>query len=116
MGTLRSGIYLKEGSVFGLFLGHTLDDQLGLFVDAGNESVSEGLVGGSLVVRLDNKGFASCKASTKDQDNLALFHNLAHFEEVLVFSSRVFSSTIREEKEVFEVCFEFLDRSYGKIR
>ena len=103
-------IYLEEGLDLGplldLLLGHTLGDQLGVSVDAGNKSVSERLVGGTLIVRLDNKGFASCKASVKDQDNLALLHNLTHF--VLLFSSRVVYTDIQEEKEGLQRYFVFL--------
>lgn len=102
-------IYLEEGLDLGplldLLLGHTLGDQLGVSVDAGNKSVSERLVGGTLIVRLDNKSFASCKASIEDQDNLALLHNLTHF--VLLFSSRVVYTDIKEEKEGLQ-CYSSL--------
>ena len=103
-------IYLEEGLDLGplldLLLGHTLGDQLGVSVDAGNKSVSERLVGGTLIMRLDNKSFASCKASIEDQDNLALLHNLTHF--VLLFSSRVVYTDIQEEKERLQRYFVFL--------
>ena len=102
-------IYLEEGLDLGplldLLLGHTLGDQLGVSVDAGNKSVSERLVGGTLIMRLDNKSFASCKASIEDQDNLALLHNLTHF--VLLFSSRVGYTDIKEEKEGLQ-CYSSL--------
>ena len=110
-------IYLEEGLDLGplldLLLGHTLGDQLGVSVDAGNKSVSERLVGGTLIVRLDNKGFASCKASVEDQDNLALLHNLTHF--VLLFSSRVVYTDIQEEKERLQRYFLFLYFPIKKI-
>ena len=107
---MKRTTYLEEGLDLGplldLLLGHTLGDQLGVSVDAGNKSVSERLVGGTLIVRLDNKGFASCKASVEDQDNLALLHNLTHF--VLLFSSRVVYTDIQEEKEGLQRYFVFL--------
>ena len=107
---MKRTTYLEEGLDLGplldLLLGHTLGDQLGVSVDAGNQSVSERLVGGTLIVRLDNKGFASCKASVEDQDNLALLHNLTHF--VLLFSSRVVYTDIQEEKEGLQRYFIFL--------
>ena len=111
------GAYLEEGLDLGplldLLLGHAFGDQLGVSVDAGNESVSERLVGGALIVRLDNKSLASGKASIEDQDNLALLHNLTHF--VLLFSCRVYYTDIQRKRKDFSVLVYYFDFVVKKL-
>merc|ERR1712018_978812 len=54
---------LNLAPLLNLLLGHTLGHQTWIPIDTGDECVSEGFVGGPIVVRFDNDGFAAGKAS-----------------------------------------------------
>ena len=65
--TERYKTYLEErldlAPLLNLLLGHALGHQTWVPVDAGDECVSEGLVGSTIVVGFDNDGLAASKAS-----------------------------------------------------
>jgi hypothetical protein len=61
-------------------LGHALGDLPWVPVDARDESVSEGFVARPVVVRLHDHGLPASVSARQDQDDLARFHNLTHFE------------------------------------
>merc|ERR1712018_1023502 len=54
---------LDLAPLLNLLLGHALGHQTWVPVDAGDECVSEGLVGSTIVVGFDNDGLAASKAS-----------------------------------------------------
>lgn len=47
-------------------------------IDAGNEGMSELLIGGTVVERLEDDGLAASVPSSEDEHDLSCFHNLAH--------------------------------------
>lgn len=47
-------------------------------IDAGNEGMSELLIGGTVVERLEDDGLAASVPSAEDEHDLSCFHNLAH--------------------------------------
>lgn len=57
---------------------HATRHSPGVAIDAGNESMSELLIGGSVVERLEDDGLAASVPSTEDEHDLSCFHNLAH--------------------------------------
>ena len=81
--TLKTGSYLEERLDLrlglDLLLGHTLGDHSGVPVDAGDEGMAKGFVGGTFVTGLDDDGLAPGKSAGQDKDHLACFHNLSHF-------------------------------------
>jgi len=70
---------LDLGLLLQLVLAHLLGHLAGVSVDAGNERMTEGFLRGTIVRGLDDDGLATSVTSTKDDYDLALFHNFPHF-------------------------------------
>lgn len=70
---------LDLGLLLQLVLAHLLGYLAWVPVDACNECVTEGLLGGAIVGGLDDDSLAASVTSTKDDYDLALFHNFPHF-------------------------------------
>lgn len=62
-----------------LVLAHLLGHLAGVTIDSSDQGMSEGLLRGAIVGGLDDDGLAAGVTSAKDDDDLALFHNLPHF-------------------------------------
>ena len=82
-------IYLEEGLDLGpllnLLLGHTFCHNAGVPIDTGNQSMAKRFVRGTFIVGLYNNCLATSKSAGQYKDNLALFHNLAHFGVEQIF-------------------------------
>lgn len=69
---------LDLGLLLQLVLAHLLGHLARVPVDAGNERMSEGLLRRAIIGSLHNDSFAAGVTSTKDDYDLALFHNFPH--------------------------------------
>ena len=94
---LQINAYLQEGLDLALALdllfGHSLGHFAGISVDTSNQGMSEGFLGRTLVVGLDDDGLSAGISSREDKHHLTSFHNLPHFGDegdVARFSQTIF--------------------------
>lgn len=69
---------LDLGLLLQLVLAHLLGHLAWVSVDTGNESMTERLLGSAFVRGFDDDSLAASVTSTKDDYDLALFHNFPH--------------------------------------
>ena len=70
---------LVLGLLLNLLLGYAFCHNPWVPINTSDQSMAKGFIRSAFIIGLDNDCLASSKSAGKYKDNLALFHNLAHF-------------------------------------